>query len=107
MQLIGELTEATRRPKVVCGIPAWASQMVDLRHLLRWDSSQYVGHLGVNGCLVYCIIDTGAHRTVIDTKMSSALRLPVTKSHVCGKFSVPGSDAVHEYAGIVKGATIL
>ena len=51
--------------------------MADLRHLLRWDNSQYIGHLGVNGALVYCIVDSGAHRTVIDTKMAEALGLKV------------------------------
>lgn len=60
---------------MVCGIPDWGANMTDLRHMLKWDSSQYVGHLGVNNSLVYCIVDTGAHRTVIDTKMAIALGL--------------------------------
>lgn len=61
----------------------------------------------MNGSLVYCIVDTGAHRTVIDTKMAAALRLHVRRGASCGRFSVPGSDAVHEYAGVVEGTTVL
>lgn len=92
---------------MACGVPEWAAKMEDKRDLLRWDNSQYVGHLGVNNSLIYCIVDTGAHRTVIDTKMAAALKLPVSSGHSCGRFSVPGSDAVHEYAGVVEGTTVL
>lgn len=110
-ELLGELRETRAKgeeaPKVICGIPDWAADLADMRHLLRWDKSQYVGHLGVNGCLVYCIVDTGAHRTVIDTKMADALRLHVRKDDGCGKFSVPGSEAIHRYAGVVEGTTVL
>ena len=55
--------------------------------------------------MVYCIIETGAHRTIIDTKMASALGLKVHQDVTCGKYSVPGSEAVHAYAGIVEGDT--
>lgn len=50
--------------------PAWAADYADKRHLLRWDSSQYIGHLGINGVLICCIVDTGAHRTIIDSAMA-------------------------------------
>ena len=85
--------------------PEWAQDLSDHRHLLRWDTSQYIGHLGVNGKLVYCIVDTGAHRTIIDTRMAQALGLQVRKDLTCGRYSVPGSEAVHEYAGVVSGDT--
>lgn len=53
-------------------------------------------------------MDTGAHRTIIDTKMAEHLGLKVrTQGLKFGRFSVPGSDAVHEYAGVVDGDTIL
>ncbi len=39
--------------------------------------------------------------------MAAALGLQVRKDPGCGKFSVPGSEAVHEYAGIVEGTTVL
>ena len=62
----------------------------------------------MNGKLIHAIVDTGAHRTVIDTKMARHLGLVVKTEGVnCGKFSVPGSDAVHHYAGIVEGDTVL
>lgn len=85
--------------------PEWAKGLSDQRHLLRWDTSQYIGDLGINGRLVHCIVDTGAHRTIIDTKMASALGLQVKKDHRPGRYSVPGSGAIHEYAGIVEGDT--
>ena len=66
-----------------------------------------MGNVGINGKLVYCIVDTGAHRTIIDTKMASALGLKVRQDLTCDKYSVPGSEAVHEYAGIVEGDTDL
>jgi hypothetical protein len=87
--------------------PDWAKNLTDMRHLLRWDTSQYVGDLGINGKLVQCIVDTGAHRTIIDSKMATALGLTIRKEHNFGKYSVPGSDAIHEYAGIIEGDTDL
>lgn len=30
-----------------------------------------------------------------------------TGEYNCGKFSVPGSDAVHSYAGVVEGETVI
>lgn len=82
--------------------------MEDKRHLLRWDSSQYVGYLGINNKLISCIVDTGAHRTIIDSVMAKELGLVVRTDNLsCGKFSVPGSEAVHSYAGIVEGSTML
>jgi gag-polyprotein putative aspartyl protease len=67
-----------------------------------------VGLLGVNGKLICCIVDTGAHRTIIDSVMAKELGLRVKTDNLqCGKFSVPGSDAVHSYAGIVEGDTTL
>ena len=62
-----------------------------------------MGNIGISGKLVYCIVDTGAHHTIIDTKMASALGLRVRQDVACGKYSVPGSEAVHTYAGIVEG----
>lgn len=52
-------------------------------------------------------MDTGAHRTIIDSKMASALGLKLRQDLTCGKYSVPGSEAIHEYAGIVEGDTDL
>lgn len=106
--LVGEISQKTsgRQPLGAC--PAWAAGMEDRRDLLRWDSSQYVGYVGINGKLVCCIVDTGAHRTIIDTTMARELGLQTkTQNLECGKFSVPGSDAVHSYAGIVEGCTNL
>jgi hypothetical protein len=40
--------------------------------------------------------------------MARVLGLRVRKETAdCGRFSVPGSDAVHAYAGVVEGETIL
>lgn len=50
----------------------------------------------------------GAHRTIIDSAMAQELGLAVRTDNLqCGKFSVPGSEAVHAYAGIVEGSTTL
>ena len=84
-------------------VPSWAEKLEDKRSALMWDKSQYIGNVGINGKLTCCIVDTGAHRTVIDTKMAEILGLKVNTTAQCGKFSVPGSDAVHSYAGIVEG----
>lgn len=68
MALVGELGLASGGgPRTAPPVPSWARGLEDRRHLLRWDDSQYIGTLGVNGKLVCCIVDTGAHRTVIDT----------------------------------------
>jgi hypothetical protein len=107
LELVGQLRGNQDRPPTLCSVPDWATKLEDLRNQLHWDESQYVGHLGINGALVYCILDTGAHRTVIDTKMAAALKLRVRKEPGCGKFSVPGSEAIHEYAGIIEGTTVI
>lgn len=58
--------------------------------------------------MTLAIVDTGAHRTVVDTHMASLLGLHVRKeAGDCGRFSVPGSEAVHAYAGVVAGETTL
>ena len=64
--------------------------------------------LGVNGKLILCIVDTGAHRTILDSVMARELGLTVKTDNLqCGKFSVPGSEAAHSYAGVIKGNTTL
>ena len=65
---LGAVKNATA-PRVA-PLPSWASHLEDRRQDLKWDSSQYVCPLGVNGKLIYSIVDTGAHRTVIDTTMA-------------------------------------
>jgi gag-polyprotein putative aspartyl protease len=67
---------------------------------------RYIGYLGINGVLICCIMDTGAHRTIIDSAMAKALGLRVKTDDLWyRKFSVPGSEAVHSYAGVVEGVT--
>jgi hypothetical protein len=105
---VGEVSGRVGGGTVLGPIPKWAENYEDKRHLLRWDTSQYVGHLGINGKLICCIVDTGAHRTIIDSVMARELGLKVqTENLQCGKFSVPGSEAVHSYAGVVEGQTTL
>ena len=87
--------------------PKWAAGLPDLRHLLRFDATQYICPLAINGKLVLSIVDTGAHRTVMCTGMAQELGVQVTEMANCGRFSVPGSDAIHAYAGVVKGRTSL
>ena len=57
--------------------PEWAARLVDLRGLLRWDSSQTIAHVGISGKLVAAVVDTGACRTIMDRSMASAIGLPV------------------------------
>ena len=106
--LVGEISSKVGGSTALGPIPDWAEFYEDKRHLLRWDASQYVGFLGVNGKLICCIVDTGAHRTIVDSVMAWELGLVVKTDNLqCGKFSVPGSEAVHSYAGIVEGDTTL
>jgi hypothetical protein len=88
--------------------PAWAKGLIDARNHLRFDATQYVCPVAVNGRLILTIVDTGAHRTVLDTTMAELLNLEVsTDTGDYGKFSVPGSEAIHRYAGVVEGETTL
>lgn len=106
--LVGEISGRAVEDRPLGPPPKWAAGLEDKRALLRWDSSQYVGNVGINGRLVCCIVDTGAHRTIIDSAMARELGLTVKTDNLeCGKFSVPGSDAIHSYAGVVEGATVL
>ena len=88
--------------------PAWAKGLIDARHHLRFDATQYVCPVAANGRLILTIVDTGAHRTVIDTAMARVLGLNVSQeAGDYGRFSVPGSDAIHRYAGVIEGDTTL
>ncbi len=88
-------------------VPEWACGADDLRHLLCWDNTQYIVNLVVNDRLITGIVDTGAHRMVIDTKMAETLGLQVrTAGTHFGKFSILGSDEVHRYAGVVDRDTV-
>ena len=65
-----------------------------------------MGPIATGGRVTLAIVDTGAHRTVIDARMAELLGLQVTKeAGDVGKFAVPGSGAVNSYAGIVAGET--
>ena len=55
--------------------PEWARGLPDLRHLLKFDATQYVCPVAINGKLVLCIVDTGGHRTVLCTQMARELGL--------------------------------
>ncbi len=101
----GELLgEAIDRPP----LPMWAAHMEDLRGELRFDSTQYVVPIAIGGKVTLAIVDTGAHRTVMDTKMAAVLGLQVRRAPSnYGRFSVPGSDAVHAYVGVLAGETVL
>ena len=58
LNLVGMASAPSGRPK-----PSWAENLSDHRHLLKWDATQYVGHVGINGKLVYCIVDIGGRCT--------------------------------------------
>ena len=50
------------------------------------------------------IVDTGAHRTVMSPDYARKLGLTVTPAvdGNCGRFGVPGSGIVHNYAGVIE-----
>ena len=50
--------------------PEWAGGVGERRTVLRWDVMQCVGCIGINGCISLAVVDTGAHRTVIDADMA-------------------------------------
>jgi hypothetical protein len=75
--LVGEISGQAAAGCALGPAPKWAQQMADKRNLLKWDHSQYVGYLGINDRLVCCIVDTGAHRTIIDSAMARELGLAV------------------------------
>ena len=56
-------------------MPEWAKTMDNLRGELRFDDTQYVCPIAVGGKLTLCIVDTGAHRTVLDSSMAQLLGL--------------------------------
>lgn len=108
MQLLG----AVSTPKGAAGaalnpeqvpLPDWAKELADFRHLLGCDGSQTLATIAVNGRVSLAIVDTGAHRTVMSPDFAEALGLKVTLAvnGNCGRFGVPGSGIVHDYAGVV------
>ncbi len=89
--------------------PAWAAGLEDMRGLLRWDSTQTVVSFAVNGKLALGVVDTGACKTIIDETTARALGLKLKPSvdGNCGTFSVPGSGARQQYAGVVEDPVVL
>lgn len=59
--------------------------------------------------LTRAIVDTGSSKTLCDMNMAKALGLPVTvaKNDEYGKFTVPGSNTIMNYAGIVQGPVVI
>lgn len=78
--------------------------MADMRHLLGCDASQTLCAFAVNGRVGLAIVDTGAHRTVMSPDYARELGLHVTAAvnGNCGRFGVPGSGIIHDYAGVVE-----
>ena len=108
--VVSQLQQEHRHARAIerPALPDWAQGMDDVRGELRFDDTQYVCPIAVGGKITLCIVDTGAHRTVLDTRMAQLLGLQLSRADAdYGKFSVPGSDAVHSYAGVVAGSTVL
>ena len=104
--MVGEvLPPKTESKPQLPAAPEWATRMIDLRGMLRWDSSQTIAHVGIAGKLVAAVVDTGACCTIMDRAMATAIGLPVrlAQDGDCGKYSVPGTGAVNSYAGMVEG----
>ena len=61
-----------------------------------------MAELGVNGQLTMGVIDTGAHQTVMDTRMAAGLGLPIVAAEGadCGLYAVAGGQLL-AYAGRV------
>jgi predicted aspartyl protease len=49
--------------------------MTDMRHILQWDSEQFIANVGVESRLTLGIIDTGSCKTLIDEVMAEKLGL--------------------------------
>ena len=50
------------------------------------------------------IVDMGAHHTVIspDYARESGLHITPAVNGNCGRFGVPGSGIIHDYAGVIE-----
>ena len=78
--------------------------MADFRHLLGCDGSQTLVAFAVNNRVGLAKVDTGAHRTVMSPDYARELGLHVTPAvnGNCGRFGVPGSGIIHDYAGVIE-----
>ena len=95
---------ANNRLSEIGPVPYWASPCNDFRHLLGWDSHQYVAQVRLGRSMVLGLIDTGACRTIIDTRTADACGLEVVRAidGNCGSYATPGCGATNYY-GVVKG----
>lgn len=62
----------------------------------------------MDNALTLGVVDTGAHQTVMDTKMAAALGLTITAAqhNDCGEYSVAGGPTF-SYVGKVNGQVLL
>ena len=86
-------------------MPLWARQMglMDYRSVLVWESAQEVGEVGIGDRLCLRVVDTGAHKTVMNTTMAQHLGLewePAEKGNF-GQYSVAGGQLL-SYVGRLK-----
>ena len=77
--------------------------MSDKRHVLQWDSEQYVAMVGVNDSLALGVVDTGSCRTLMDESTAQALGLSIIRARGSefGTYRVPGGDDLHAYVGVI------
>ena len=85
-------------------MPSWAGLMADFCHLLGCDTSQTLIAFTVNNRVRLAIVNMGAHRTVMSPDYVRKLGLMVTPAinGKYGRFEVPGSGIVHDYAGFIE-----
>ncbi len=90
-------------------VPDWAKKCVDKRHVLHWDSNQYVVQVAVQNALTLAVVDTGSCRTLMDEHLARELGLTVTRARggEYGTYRTPGGDEVRQYVGIIKGPVLL
>ena len=58
--------------------------------------------LGAGTSLVFAIVDSGAHQTIMSSLMAQALGLHITADLNCGRYSVAGGKLL-SYVGYVTG----
>ena len=85
-------------------LPSWASQMADFRHLLGCNGSQTLVAFAINNRVGLAIEDTGAHHMVMFPDYARELCLCITPAvnGNCGRFGVPGSGIIHDYARVIE-----
>ena len=106
LRLLGcvEDEESVSDKKLLASALAWGKDLDDIHADLPTGGIHTVVCVGINKRLGNAVFNTGAFKTVMDTRIAKgfSLKVKISKDGDCSKFGVPGSRVKYNYAGVIE-----